>query len=237
MKHYFTRFVILFLAAIVVACENGSSNEDPINNETIISKVEGVWESGNYYLSLSEDKFLTAYVAPNFIDCGACVETNNTITCTNPYFSRKTKYNIISVTSESISLSVDYVDMYGDSHTKELTLYKTTKVPTTESNILVGKAIKYRSSSYSNVTINFTSYYSGSMSSDKSNIEKYPLNLYYVFYDNHCYYQKFNASMGQVPTIGGWNTDEGDGSISVIELIVDKAGIISDFNFVTDQKL
>lgn len=43
--------------------------------------------------------------------------------------------------------------------------------------------------------------------------------------------------MDRVPSIGGWNTDADDGSISVIKFEINQAGSISDFSYVTNEKL
>lgn len=166
----FYSLLLLVGCLFITACNQESFDKKESSNENF-SKV-GVWENGNYFFSLGEDKFLSAYIAPNFIDCGMCDEDDNVLKCANPYFYKETKYTIQSIDSESISVIVDYVDISGTSRTNKLTLYKTLKKPTTKSNILVGKTLKYKSSSYSNVSLNFATYYSGSMSSDKSNIEK-----------------------------------------------------------------
>lgn len=71
------KLMVFMLAAILsigfVSCGGDNDEDNPNPNPeqpTVTYSPFGVWESGNYFLSLSSDIFLTAYFAERFLDCG-----------------------------------------------------------------------------------------------------------------------------------------------------------------------
>lgn len=234
-----TLFSLLVLALFATSCGKDSTTpdtpEDPTPEKTY-SEV-GVWTSGNYFVSLSQDKFLTAYVAPNFIDSGTySIDTEKKISCTNSYFSRTTEYAITKIDDKSMTLNVSYQDFSGSKKTTTLNLTKSSATPAIKENSLIGKSYRYIKTSFGNITISFSSYYNGKMSSDKSNIEPYPLTLYYIYLGDKCYFQKFTGG-GRTPSIGGWNVDADEGAITVYQFSFEPNGTISNFSDITSSSL
>lgn len=93
--------------------EEDNTNPAPEQPTTTYSPV-GVWESGNYFLSLSSDNFLTAYFAERFLDCGNYTISDDMITCNNTYYARPTQYKIKSISATQLQVEISYVDVYGD---------------------------------------------------------------------------------------------------------------------------
>lgn len=216
------------LGLFAAASCGGSDDDDTPNTPEVKTYSEvGVWTSGNYFISLSSDNFLTAYVAPNFIDCGTYSRSDdNVITSTNTYYSKNTTYTIKSIDDKSMSVDVSYSDVHGDSKTKSLVLTKTTKSPTIKENPVSGKSYTWYSTVFGNETFAFNSYNNGKKSGTKGSCRNYPIDFYYIYYNNCVYFQQFNPAGSQTPSIGGWNGKCGTGEISVDTVTFDRSGRI-----------
>lgn len=125
-----------------------------------------------------------------------------------------------------MSVDVSYSDVHGDSKTKSLILTKTTKSPTIKENPVSGKSYTWYSTVFGNETFAFNSYDTGKKSGTKGSCKNYPIDFYYIYYDNCIYYQQFNPAGGQTPSIGRWNDKCGTGEISVDTVTFDKSGRI-----------
>lgn len=223
----------LFLSA----CSGSDDTDGPSTPEVKTYSEVGVWESGNYFLSLSSDNFLTAYVAPNFIDCGTYSRSdNNIITSTNTYYSKSTTYTIKSINDNSMSVDISYSDVHGESKTKSLILTKSAKMPPTiKENPVSGKSYTWYSTVFGNETFAFNSYDTGRKSGTKGSCRKYPVDFFYIFFNNRIYYQQFNPAGTQTPSIGGWNGKCGTGEITVDTVTFDKSGRIYELYSVINK--
>lgn len=202
-------------------------------DESSKSKYVGVWSDGKHFLSISSDGYLAAYAGTNFIDCGSFTITGSIIKCSNTYYSKETVYTITSVSDNSISVKVDYTDIYGDSKTSNLVLAKTNDTPTVKDHALNGKSASYLTTSLGTITLDFGGYNSGKKTSTLSNCKKYPLSLFYVYINRKVYFQQFTSKTGQVPSIGGWTTSCDDGTIFVYEVKFASNGMVEDISNIT----
>lgn len=237
---FISSFIALLSAFGFIAC-GGSDNDE----EDIIPPVEtyspvGVWESGNFFLSLSADKFCTAYVADKFIDCGNyTVTSGNNLSCRNTYFSRNTSYTIKNLTNSKIEVDVTYTDIEGATKNKTLILTKSDKIPATKDNPLVGKTcvLGFSQNISAKVYYSFATFQTASKTTTQQNAAKWPMTLFYIFFDGKLYFQQFNQSTGQVPQIGGWNVDAGTGDITVWTINTNPDGSIEFDNKISDIAL
>ena len=99
MKKILLGIIVTFLtASVFMSCSKDDGKTDVVPEpepepEPIVYSEVGVWESGQYFLALSEDRTLSAYVAPNFIDAGSyTINDDKIITCTNNFYVRTTTY-------------------------------------------------------------------------------------------------------------------------------------------------
>lgn len=231
-------FLLMALIAATITFNACSSSDDDNNDEpqTKTYSEVGVWESGNYFVSLSSDHFLTAYIAPNFIDCGSYTRSDDVITSNNSYYAKSTTYTIKSIDDKSMKIDVAYTDVSGDSKTASLTLTKSEKTPTTKDNPLIGKNFSWQSL-HGVTTLTFNTFNTGLQTSTWVNFADYPLTLYYIYYNGYVYYQQFWPRGRQIPSIGGWGTKADTGSIIVLNVTFGSDGSIQDMTGVSDEKL
>ena len=231
------------LAAILsigfVSCGSDDDEDNPNPNPeqpTVTYSPIGVWESGNYFLSLSSDNFLTAYFAERFLDCGNySISEDNVITCNNTYYARPTQYKIKNLSATQLHVEISYVDVYGENQSKSLTFTKSDKMPVTKDNPVVGKSYTtyFSSSSSVQITTSFNTYNTGTKTANGGNMAKYPMNMYYIFFNNRVYYQTFKTTV-QMPSIGGWNPTT---EITVWELEFASNGTISGHHNISSTAL
>lgn len=228
MKPY--KFILPLILGVLSICATscGDDGEDDVE-PTVETSIVGVWQSNNYVISFSQAGFYSAYIADEFLDSGTYTRNGTTITCYNSYFGRTTTYVINSITDKSISVSVSYTDNNRKSKQTSLRLSKTSITPATMSNRIIGKNLKYLSSSFGTITLQFDTYNSGVKRCTKSSGAKYPLNFFYIYLDNKLYWQLIEDESVVVPTIGGWTTKYNN--ISCWELIFSNSGAsIETFN-------
>lgn len=240
MKQKFFLLMALLAATIAfTACSSDDNDDNDKKSEEKLTKTDsevGVWKSGNYFVSLSSDHFMTAYVAPNFIDCGSYTRNNNVITSTNTYYAKTTTYTIRSISEKSMTVDVSYRDLLGKNKTNSLVLTKTSITPTTKDNPLVGKSFSWQGV-YGVTTMAFNSYNTGVKSNTWKNYKDYPLPIYYIYFDGCLYYQEFSPAGKQMPSIGGWGTHVDDGVITVIKVSFNNDGSIQGMINVDKDKL
>lgn len=224
---------VLFLG--IISC--GGNDEDipqtvkpETPKETKYSPV-GVWEKGKYFISFNDDNFCSAYFVDDYVDCGTYSVNDNNIICSNAYYAKQTKYNIIKLTDNTLEVKIDYTSMSGEALSKSMTFTKSTeKVPSVKDHSLVGKTLSslVYFDGYNTSTWSFETYNTGTHSVKSGAASKYPLKVYYAFFDNKIYYQTFKTTQ-QMPSIGGWSASttvtiskvsfSSDGSISSITKI------------------
>lgn len=238
MKQKIILMMALIVAAITFsACSSSDDDKSSDEPQTKTYSEVGVWESGNYFVSLSSDHFLTAYVAPNFIDCGSYTRSNDdVITSSNSYYAKSTTYTIKSIDDKSMKIDVAYTDVKGDSKSTSLTLAKSSKTPTVKDNPLIGKNFSWQAL-HGVTTMTFNTFNTGLQTSTWKNFEDYPLTIYYIYFDGCVYYQQFWPRGRQIPSIGGWGTKADTGDIIVSKVTFSNDGSIQDMTGVTDEKL
>ena len=233
MKKTF-RFVGLVMMAVLsygmTACggdddSNDSPKTDDSPKETQYYPI-GVWENGDYFISFNDDKFCSAYFEDDYIDCGSYSINDNIITCNNSYYAKQTKYLITKLTDVSLEVTIEYTSMSGKVLTKKMTFAKCAdKVPSVKDHSLVGKSITslvyFGETTYS--TWAFETYNTGTHSMKSGAASKYPLRVYYAFFDGKIYYQTFKTTQ-QMPTIGGWNPST---TVTISKVIFNSDGSIS----------
>lgn len=227
-------FMLLCVTTLLGSCSSSSENEEEEESKT---NIVGVWSDGKHFVSINSDAFLTAYVAPNFIDCGNITEDGKVITCHNVYFNKNTTYKIISATDSKMNILVSYKDVLGEDKSVILSLTKTTDTPATKDHPLTGKTYTYMTSYIGNVTFSFSTYSIALMTSTSITCRKYPLTIFYIYIGDKLYFQKFTQKGIQVPTIGGWTTDVDDGEISVYKLKFDTDGSITEHDNISKDIL
>lgn len=240
-KNYLNLLTLALVAMLslgFVSCGGDDEEENPLPEQPAAKySPVGVWESGNYFLSMSSDGFLTAYFAERFLDCGNYMISNDEklITCNNTYYARPTQYSVKSLSATQLQVEISYVDVYGESQSKSLTFTKSDKAPVTKDNPVVGKSYTtyFSASSSVQITTAFTTYNTGTKTANGGNMAKYPMTMYYVFFNNRVYYQTFKTAV-QMPSIGGWNPTT---EITVWELEFAPNGTISGHHNITSTAL
>lgn len=232
------KFILLMtLIAAVIAFSGCSSDNDNFGDSPAKTYSEvGVWTSGNYFISLSSEHFLTAYIAPGFLDCGQYARSGNAITSNNNYFAKSSVYNIKSIDDKTMKVEISYTDISGNTKTTTLELSKSDKAPVEKDNPLVGKSYSWKEL-YGTATMSFNTYDTGMLTSTWKNYADYPLTVYYIYFDGYVYYQEFSPAGRQMPTIGGWGNRTDDGEIIVSKVTFGNDGSIIDFTNAEKEKL
>lgn len=214
--------------------ENGNGGgEEPAKEYSIV----GVWECNKYFISFSSDGFVTTYYTQKHIESGTYSREGNTITISCPYFDSSTKVTIRALDDKTLSAQFDYKDhMAGTYEVQQLNFNKSAKTPSQKENALIGKSYTYLKAGTGHITYAFNTYNTIQKSSDKSNIEPYPLTLFYVYLDGVIYYQEFTSG-GRTPAIGGWNNDAGTYKIKAEKVTFESDGVIGNLEDVTDSKV
>lgn len=225
---------ILFLAVmaflpifIFQSCSNSDKDEPETNNEP---NVTGVWENNNYFISLGSDGFYSAYIADEFVDSGNYTQTKDVILCKNTYFNRTTTYTIKRISDTELKVDITYTDLQGNNQNKNMTFFKSTTPPASQSNTLGGRSYRWLSSAFGYITMTFNAYNSGIKSATKGSAANYPLGFFYTYIGDKLYYQILRNENIQVPSIGSWTTNYNEvkcwklsfspnGSISGIDVI------------------
>lgn len=226
--------MLLCIIGLLGSCSSSSDNDEKEKNRT---NIVGVWSDGKHFVSINSEEFLTAYIAPNFIDCGNITEDDKVITCHNVYFNKNTTYKIISATDSKMNILVSYKDVLGEDKSVTLSLTKTNDTPATKNHLLTGKTYTYMTSYIGNVTFSFSTYSIALMTTTSITCRKYPLTIFYIYIGDKLYFQKFTQKGIQVPTIGGWTTDVDEGEISVYKLKFGTDGSITEHENVSKDIL
>lgn len=216
------------LASISFMACSGDDNDEEDNpsggGKTEDYSIVGVWESGKNFISFNSSGYCAAYIDRNYLDSGTYNQKGNEVSVSNSYYAKTTKYTITKLDNSSMSVQISYTDLDGYSKSRSLNLSKSSKSPISTSHKLVGKSItrNWSSTGYK-ITTSFNTHYTGSRTCSGGDAAKYPLRMFYVFYNNRVYYQLFKTG-SIMPSIGGWYPTEeveawdvdfeSDGSIS-----------------------
>lgn len=227
----FCRIMLTVIISAVILQSCGGGNDEPTNPiqpETPTNPGEpaesegltetnliGVWENGDFFLSFNEDGYFSGCIDARFIDNGKYSLNDDVVTVNNPYYSRKHTYIITAIDEKSISVTVNYTNIWSEEVTKDLKFSKSNENPTEKDNPWYGKTLSIYSQTFGTITYDFFSYYSGKRSASKGSASKYPISFYYVTLGNKFYWQYFTA--GQIPSIGSWNVNAGIIHVSTYE--------------------
>ena len=220
---------ILFLLAVLpMFLFTTCSKDDETENENLpLSSIIGTWKNGNYFVSFGEDGFYSAYIADKFIDSGDYKQVEYEVSCLNNYFNRETIYIIKNISETEMKVEISYVDVYGKTNSKNMTLTKSDDAIVSKSNRLIGKSMKTPSPYFGNVTRTFNSFNAGVKSATKGSAAKYPLNFFYIYIGNKIYHQILDDNSIQIPSIGAWSTNYNE--VVCFKLSFSPNGSISDF--------
>ncbi|MBR5958016.1 MAG: hypothetical protein IKZ99_06605 [Salinivirgaceae bacterium] len=244
MKKILLGMIVAFLtASVFMSCSKDDGKTDVIPEpeqepEPIVYSEVGVWESGQYFLALSEDHTLTAYVAPNFIDAGTYkINDDKIITCTNNFYVRTTTYSIKSLDDKNMSVDIKYINDDGDEKNTSLNLVKSDKNAPSRSNPLVGKTYNFLTNYFGIVTYSFESDNLGMKTSTSKNASRCPIRLFYITLEDLCYFKGYNYSQAvQVVVVGGWN-DSDMSNLDVLRFTIGAGGVIDDMTNVSKDVL
>ena len=225
-------FVVIYTT--LLGCskdDNELEKNDSDKKKITLAAIEGVWCSGDYFISFGSDKFLTSFVDKGFIDSGvftiSSTDINAEVSCVNSYFNHTTKYTIESIKDDKMVVSVLYINYQGFKKTTTLTLLKTTEQPVVKDNPLIGKSSTSRSQRFGTVTTAFTTYCSGQETASSGSAKPYPLDLFYIYRNNTIYRMTFTNKNHQIPSIGGWTTNANNGKIMRDQIYFAPNGSIS----------
>ena len=228
------------------ACDKDDSNINHSEPEpqpepeqpTVYSEV-GVWESGKYFVALSEDHKLSAYVASNSIDGGTySISDDKVITCNNTYFKRTSTYTIESINEKNMRVRIKYMGYDKTEKDTTLNLTKSDKDAPRMFGPLVGKEYSNQrevSVAFGTITYSFNDDFVGLKMCTKSPACNYPLDVFYVTLEDRCYYFCFNQGE-RVPSVGGWN-DSSIEKLRVFTFIFGDNGEIVELKDVSDKYL
>lgn len=229
------------LAAFAFTSCSKDDNEDvkPLPEpepEPIVYSEVGVWESGNYFIALSSDHTISAYVAPNFIDGGTySISDDKVITCKNAFYVRTTTYTIESIDDKKMKVKIKYVANDGTEKVTTLDLTKSDKDAPSQYNPLVGKGFSILSGVFGTITYSFESNCLGTKTCTKSDASKYPLRMFYITLEDRCYFLCYNQG-NWAPLIGAWN-DASMEDLNVYKLVFGNGGAIIDAEKVSKDYL
>lgn len=146
----------LLLAVIAAGCSSGSDEPEVPTPQYKVTKenIVGVWRSGDYWVSFSEDGYNSAYFPienDERIDEGSYTISGDTITVENSLYYSTTRY-IVSSLSGGILKMMQIYNMfgssrfYGDDYDIEtsLTLTKSDERPPVKINEFGGLSFSYR---------------------------------------------------------------------------------------------
>lgn len=221
----------LMLLTFVLAglCLNSCSSDDKPKGEADDpnASIVGVWESGDYFVSFSDDGYYAAYLSDKFIDSGSYNYSESYVTCNNPYFNRTTTYDIQKLEEGKMYVDISYKDNNGKTKEVSFVFSRNKSKPATKENTLMGKSATLVWSYFGQVTYSFNTINSGVISATSGSAQKYPLNFFYIYIEDRLYYQTLQPSTGQIPTIGGWSNDFNE--VKASRVIFSSNGSISGF--------
>lgn len=220
--------------------ENDNSEQTPQTEpeQSVVYSEVGVWENGKYFIALSDDHTISAYVAPNFIDGGMySISDDKVITCKNTFYVRTTTYAIESIDDKNMKVKINYVGNDGIECVTTLNLTKSAKEAPSLYNPLVGKSYSYTATTFGKITYSFNVDGIGFKMCTKSSASNYPLNLFYVTLEDRCYYLCYNQENGRVPLIGEWNNENELNNLKVFKITFGEGETISDLKDVSKDYL
>src|SRR5574344_555972 len=112
MKKRFTTLMTTFITLVFICCsrENTDESQNEVTYKMKSDNIVGVWRANdNKFISFSSDKFNSSLLSNTFIDEGDYFIKGDTITVTNSYFNKTTRYVVNSINNETLSVSINYI--------------------------------------------------------------------------------------------------------------------------------
>ena len=144
---------LLFTIALVSAMLAGCSNDetDMGQEQTLIKEqIVGVWRNGDYWVSFSEDGYMTAYLSDKCIASGDFFIDKDTVMAESPVFYYTTKFLVNKLDDKNLNCTIEYIEMtlpetHQHFHKKEknFSFIKTDESPCTKENELIGRKFQY----------------------------------------------------------------------------------------------
>jgi hypothetical protein len=217
-------FLLLFLPMILFSCSSDSKEEE---QEPESIDLVGVWKSGDYFISFSEDKFYTAYLNDKFIDSGDYVisQEKKLVTCKNTYNNKTTRYDIVGCENGSLVCKATYINFEGEEVTENFSLKKSNSIPSSKEHILIGKLYRYLAAGYGDCIMKFDTFNTATLSTDEYRPKVQ--NWYYIYLDSNIYFQRF-APAGS--TLNSFYANCGSGDVNIYRINVSSNGLIESFD-------
>lgn len=149
MKQVLT--IALLTAMMLAGCAKEESSEEPRKGndmEQTLTKeqIVGVWRSGDYWVSFSEDGFMCGYLSDKCITEGDYTIDGDTVKAENSEINFVTKFLMHNVSSVNMDNTITYYDFGendGEVVTKNFTFTKSSEEPCSKNNALIGKSFSY----------------------------------------------------------------------------------------------
>lgn len=182
----------VLIAFTLAAC----SNDNDLSENTPLYKIHdgnihGVWKSNdNSFVSFSSENYNSSLLSNTFIDEGDFIIKGDTITVSNHYFNRTTKYVVKSLDGNKMLVSVSYSDLWSGEKTSTMQLTKTEEQPCTKKHNLLGKSFYAQYAAHSGSqhwNKEFVTY--NSMSCTRTDVSKStPFTCYYIYLAPRIYF-------------------------------------------------
>lgn len=145
-------FTLALVSVMLIGCSKSEDNIGDPEAEQALTKeqIVGVWRNGDYWVSFSEDGYMTAYLSDKCIASGDFIIDKDTVIAESSMFYYTTKFLVNELEDKSLSCTIEYVEMtlpgtYQDFQRKEknFSFTKTDEHPYPKKNELTGRKFKY----------------------------------------------------------------------------------------------
>lgn len=147
---------VLFMAMLaagmlLTGCSKSESSEEQrkgndMEQSLTKEQIVGVWRSGDYWVSFSEDGFMSAYLSDKCITEGDYTIDGDTVKADNSEIYFVTTFLMRYVSPANMESTITYYDFGendGEVITKNFSFTKSSEEPCTKNNILLGKSFSY----------------------------------------------------------------------------------------------
>jgi hypothetical protein len=221
---FMTAWVALYLISFT-SCSSDNKEEGRKESESF--NLVGVWKSGDYFISFSDEGFYTAYLSDKFIDSGnyEVNQRDKKVTCKNTYTNKSTKYDIVNCTSNGLICKVTYINFEGKEVNENFSMKKVNSTPSSKEHILIGKLYRYLAAGYGDCIMKFDTFNTATLSTDEYRPKVQ--NWYYVYLDSNIYFQRFSPAGS---TLNSFYANCGSGDVNIYRINVSSNGLIESFD-------
>lgn len=216
---------LLFLSVMLFSCSSDNKEEGQKESESF--NLVGVWKSGDYFISFSDEGFYSAYLSDKFIDSGnyELNQKDKIVTCKNTYTNKSTKYDIVNCTSSGLICKVTYINFEGKEVNENFSMKKVNSTPSSKEHVLIGKSYRYLAKEYGYCIMKFDTFNTAKLTTDE--YKPKAQNWYYIYLDSNIYFQRF------APNGAGLNSfyaNCGKGDVNIYRMNVSSNGLIESFD-------